>query len=190
MFEFIVNPYKSIEKHTKPKNSVFLWLLFPSIVLPLAMWISSLGSSLFKITNITTYIRGIATVYLLTLFVALLLMFIIKTFTGKGKYTSALTVLTRTIFIASFWILVWSLVSLIPTEEIFILFTIIIIPIMCVLSISVLIKSIMKIYSMDLLMTVVVLGILYAAFSAVYLMIFLHGLAALRLANFGNLGSL
>jgi len=170
MFEFIVNPYKAIEKHGKPKSSVFLWLIFPSIILPLAMWISSLGSSITKINDVTTYLYGIILIYAIVLFIAQLLMLIVKTFTGKSKYTTALTVFTRTAFVASFWILIWSLVSLIPSEPIVLLFTAIIIPIMVVLSTTVLIKSMMKMYSMDLLMAVIVLSILFMAISTVFYM--------------------
>ncbi|NIA03718.1 MAG: hypothetical protein GWP09_00015 [Nitrospiraceae bacterium] len=157
MFELLTNPFHAIERSKKRSiGSILLWLIFPAVIIPLSFWLID-----FKVSGLELLWFG-SVIYVMTLFLAFLVDIFLKVYKKKAKYGAALESFTNAFFVLSWWVLLYAVLDLISKNYFYhAIMKIFILGITLVLVSAVLIKSFMKLYDIDLLTTIVVLGIVF-----------------------------
>jgi len=179
MINILFSPLKAIASAKKEKNikKSFLVLLVSSFFISINILITTKKFSLSSLsTAMTVFFSSLVSVFVLTMFVALLLQLSLRILSGKGRYFHALTTLSYGLFIMSCGSLIASLITLVPMHGLFAtllnLLTALILLFTFIISNAVILKAATELFQTELFVVVVALLIVYtAAFLTAYLVI-------------------
>jgi len=192
MLNILFAPLDAIALAKEKRNigKTFLILFVASILASLNVFVTTKGFS-----DITSALGVFAGTFLFTLLIALLLKLALHVLSQSGGYFEALTTVTYGFFIISCGYLVSSLISLIPSTDMYLKIIVsassgLVLLFTLVMSNVVVLRTAMELFETDLFTVIIAMIVIYiAVFWAIYL-VFLNSLLVSMLGMLGGMSGM